>query len=105
MRRFRRHWPNLAAPLILVLLALGCSKKSSNPLASNEETSPTGLDPFAQNARLGRGMNLGNALEAPNEGDWGVTLKSEYFELIKNAGFNSVRLPIRWSTHVSANPP
>jgi len=25
---------------------------------------------FDQNKRLGRGVNLGNALEAPNEGDW-----------------------------------
>lgn len=50
-------------------------------------------------------MNLGNALEAPNEGDWGVTLKSEYFELLRNAGFNSVRIPIRWSAHASASPP
>jgi endoglucanase len=50
-------------------------------------------------------MNLGNALEAPNEGDWGVTLKSEYFDLIKSAGFNSVRIPICWPAHASASPP
>lgn len=31
-------------------------------------------DLFALNARLGRGVNLGNALEAPGEGEWGVTL-------------------------------
>lgn len=46
-------------------------------------------------------MNLGNALEAPNEGEWGVVVRSEYFDLIKNAGFNSVRIPIRWSAHAS----
>ena len=60
---------------------------------------------FAQNKRLGRGMNIGNALEAPNEGDWGVTLTPELFDLIKSAGFNSVRLPIRWSGHTLAKPP
>ena len=86
----------------LIILGAGCSK---NPTAPTDKTSPTGLEAFAQNSRLGRGMNLGNALEAPNEGDWGVVVKSEYFDLIKNAGFSSVRLPIRWSTHVSANPP
>ncbi len=51
------------------------------------------------------GMNLGNALEAPKEGDWGVTLKAEYFELIRNAGFNYVRIPINWSAHALATDP
>lgn len=86
----------------IVLLAAGCSQ---NPVAPKDENSPTGLDAFAQNAKLGRGVNLGNALEAPNEGEWGVTLKSEYFDLIKNAGFTSVRIPIRWSAHAAANAP
>src|SRR5262249_14485292 len=40
-------------------------------------------DARAANARLGRGINLGNALEAPNEGEWGVRLKPEYFAAIK----------------------
>jgi endoglucanase len=46
-----------------------------------------------------RGINLGAALEAPREGEWGVTLKSEYFQAIADAGFQSVRVPIRWSAH------
>jgi aryl-phospho-beta-D-glucosidase BglC (GH1 family) len=56
------------------------------------------------NRLLGRGINLGNALEAPQEGAWGVTLKSRYFRDIKNAGFNSVRIPISWSTHAGTQP-
>ena len=67
---------------------------------------PEGLvDPFEQNKLLGRGVNLGNALEAPNEGEWGMVLQEEYFGLIKGAGFDSVRIPIRWSTHASQTPP
>lgn len=54
---------------------------------------------------FGRGVNLGNALEAPNEGDWGVTLKEEYFDLIKEAGFQSVRIPARWSAHADKSAP
>ncbi len=50
-------------------------------------------------------MNLGNALEAPNEGDWGVTLQAEYFKLIHDAKFQSVRVPIRWSAHASTDRP
>jgi endoglucanase len=57
------------------------------------------------NRLLGRGINLGNALDAPREGAWGVTLKSKYFQDIKDAGFNSVRIPIRWSAHASTQLP
>jgi cellulase (glycosyl hydrolase family 5) len=57
------------------------------------------------NHLLGRGINLGNALEASQEGAWGITLKSRYFRDIKNAGFNSVRIPISWSTHAGTQPP
>jgi endoglucanase len=62
-------------------------------------------DIFAANKRLGRGINLGNALEAPKEGEWGVTLKADYFKAIKEAGFNSVRLPVKWSAHAKADAP
>ena len=46
---------------------------------------------------LGRGVNLGDMLEAPREGEWGAVMKAEYFPLIQAAGFNSVRIPVRWS--------
>jgi len=54
---------------------------------------------------LGRGINLGNALDAPNEGEWGVTLQEEYFEAIQKAGFDNIRLPVRWSTHADSSAP
>jgi endoglucanase len=52
-----------------------------------------------------RGINLGNALEAPKEGEWGVILKEKFFQLIKNAGFDFIRVPIRWSTHANSKDP
>jgi endoglucanase len=72
------------------------------------ETFVSGGDPpdiRAANKALGRGINFGNALEAPNEGEWGVTLKAEYFKAIKDAGFDSVRLPVKWSAHAKADVP
>jgi endoglucanase len=60
---------------------------------------------FDFNRKLGSGINLGNALEAPKEGDWGVVLKPEYFSLIKDAGFKHVRLPVSWSTHAGIDSP
>jgi endoglucanase len=55
--------------------------------------------------KLGRGVNFGNTLEAPTEGAWGLTLKAEYFKAIKDAGFDSVRLPVKWSAHSTDMPP
>jgi len=60
---------------------------------------------FDINKILGKGINLGNALEAPSEGEWGMVIKEEYFSLIKNAGFDSVRIPVRWSAHTGTNSP
>jgi len=50
-----------------------------------------------------RGVNMGNMLEAPNEGDWGVTFDPNYFVLIKQRGFDFVRLPVAWSEHTIIN--
>ncbi|HEX4141716.1 MAG TPA: cellulase family glycosylhydrolase, partial [Candidatus Methylacidiphilales bacterium] len=51
--------------------------------------------------QLGRGINLGNFLEAPSEGAWtgGRRLQESDFANIKQAGFTFVRVPIRWSAH------
>lgn len=54
---------------------------------------------------LRRGINMGNMLEAPNEGEWGLFVEEEYFDLVKEAGFDFVRLPVRWSTHAEVERP
>lgn len=60
---------------------------------------------FARNRQIGRGMNLGNALEAPTEGAWGLIIQESHIQAVADAGFDSVRLPIRWSAHVQAAAP
>jgi endoglucanase len=80
-----------------LLLALGLLLAAASAYAADEA--------FDYNRRLGRGVNLGNALDAPKEGAWGVTLKEDYFKTIKAAGFDSVRIPVSWSTHAGAQPP
>ena len=55
---------------------------------------------------LKRGIKMGNMLESPfREGSWGTTLKEEYLKLIKEAGFDHVRIPIRWSDYTASAPP
>jgi endoglucanase len=57
------------------------------------------------NEKIGRGINLGNDFDAPSAGEWGFTIKSNYFKEIADAGFNSVRIPIRWSAHTAVDSP
>jgi aryl-phospho-beta-D-glucosidase BglC (GH1 family) len=58
---------------------------------------PAQADSADINKRLGRGINMGNMLEAPAEGEWGPKLDEHCFAVIANKGFTSVRIPIRWS--------
>jgi len=62
-------------------------------------------DVFEQQRRLGRGLNLGNSLEAPKGASWGRPIAEEDFPRIKAAGFASVRLPVRWADYASADAP
>lgn len=52
-----------------------------------------------------RGINLGNALDAPSPGEWGVNITPEMIEAIRAAGFNSIRVPVRFSAHAGASAP
>ncbi len=39
---------------------------------------------------MGRGINLGNVLSAPAEGDWAVAVTEQYFIDVKNAALTSI---------------
>lgn len=82
----------------------------------------------AMNKKLGKGINIGNAWESKSYGDnvpdepynygysdwldaaWGNAIDDGDFAFLKDAGFNSIRLPVRWQhnsnpvTH-EVNPP
>jgi endoglucanase len=62
---------------------------------------------FEMNERLGRGINMGNAFEAPTESAWGNPWQPNYFRIMAELGFSHVRIPIRWTTPArsSETPP
>lgn len=92
---------NTSQPPTATVIPLPTSTTRPTPMLS-----PTPAGAIFESAyRLGRGVNLGNALEAPSEGEWGVTLKEEYFQVIRAAGFDSVRVPIRFSVHADSEAP
>jgi endoglucanase len=62
-------------------------------------------DVKAVNAALGRGINMGNILEAPREGDWGLEYEADFFTTIAEQGFTHVRIPISWAGYASQTAP
>jgi len=50
-------------------------------------------------------INLGGALEAPVEGQWGYQVRTEDLKRIARAGFDTVRLPVAWSEHAEDDAP
>ena len=46
-----------------------------------------------------RCMNMSNALEAPNEGEWTYRIEFPHLAEIAAAGFDTIRLPVRFSNH------
>jgi endoglucanase len=89
----------IAAILLTVIFGV------NSIMATQQNTQPTKISPFEMNKMLGRGVNMGNALDAPSEGEWGFTLEEKYFQAAKDAGFDSVRIPVRWSAHAMKEPP
>ena len=96
MRQTHRHpvWTVFTAALAVFL--------TSQAARSADE--PTARDARAINQAIGRGINFGNGLDGPSEGEWGLTLKADYFAAVAKAGFDSVRIPVRWAPHAGGAP-
>lgn len=108
-----KHIYILFSLVIFLFLHTNCTKKSTEPdkQKSSSNTWPfappssESLDAFEMNEKIGRGFNMGNALEAPSEGEWGVVIQDDYFKIIADTGFNSIRLPVTWPTRSQSTSP
>ena len=58
----------------------------------------------AQDFQMKRCVNMGNALEAPNGAPWGRLYSEADYARIAEAGFDTVRIPIRWSDYTGPAP-
>lgn len=82
-------------PLLALLITLGGFTAARAQLTAQEAVKG-----------MARGINIGNSLDAPTETAWGNPLIQErYFSDLKKAGFDAVRIPVTWATHVSWTPP
>ncbi|MBL0422926.1 glycoside hydrolase family 5 protein [Ramlibacter sp. AW1] len=105
--RLSRRGGLAAAILGLLVLAIALGVGLANGSSRSVET-PSGRQDCRQVTpatcelahALGRGINLGNMLEAPREGDWGLKLEPAYIDLAAR-NFRTVRLPVRWSNHAA----
>ncbi|MGE7368625.1 glycoside hydrolase family 5 protein [Neorhizobium sp. NPDC001467] len=82
--------------LLGLLLSLGMSA----PTAAQSTVTA-----HEQNAALGRGVNLGGILEAPDAAERARYLDQDLFKAVKAGGFATVRLPVRFSNLASLKPP
>jgi len=55
-------------------------------------------------AKIKLGWNFGNTLEAPDgEGSWSAPITESYVKTVKQLGFNAIRIPCAWNSHMD-NP-
>ncbi len=97
----------LAAALILAVSAAAC--------AATEEEAP--VNAIEMSRRMGNGINLGNTMEACNNGksggftqdipsmyevSWGQPVTTpEMLQGMKAAGFDTIRIPVAWMTNAT----
>ena len=96
--------------LVIVMIMAGCASPmrgnlDAYPPMANDRPPGASAQAFQVAKALGRGINFGNMLEAPNEGDWGLTLRPDFLDAVTHAGFQTVRLPVRWSNHAATKRP
>lgn len=64
------------------------------------------ITPHEAIVQIQKGINMGNTLEPPHEGGWNNPPAEEYyFDLYKEAGFNLVRIPVRWDNYTGKSVP
>lgn len=66
---------------------------------------PDEISPEQAVSQMKVGINLGNTLDAPNEGDWALPAQESFLLAFKDAGFKHVRIPVTWHEHVEQGAP
>ena len=97
------------------VMAAGCGSTGDNAETQQNLDEAYYSDLYSWNenrglahSSLGRGINMGNFFDSPNfEGEWNGNrqIQASDFENIHEAGFASVRIPVRWSAHAQEDAP
>lgn len=65
---------------------------------------PTSALAKDNNFKVNRCINLGNDLDAPSTGEWNHIIEQSTIQRVAAAGFDTVRIPVRWSNRVERAP-
>lgn len=82
---------------IAMALGLSCSSLAS---AQDNQAYKTKASAF----NMKRCVNMGNGLEPPSGTLWGRRYHAQDYQRIKAAGFDTVRIPMRWSDYTGVEP-
>lgn len=82
---------------VAMLVACGGSNDTHTPAYK-------AASPAFESQPVKRCINMASALEAPPGENWGYTFRKEDFYRIHQAGFDSIRVPIKWSSYTGAGP-
>ncbi|MDR7376890.1 endoglucanase [Rhodoferax ferrireducens] len=77
------------------------SAANNGPLTGKQSCHAVSTETCEIANALGRGINMGNMLEAPREGDWGIRLDPAFIP-IATEKFKTLRIPVRWTNHAAA---
>ncbi len=95
----------LSAMATAAILLSSCNSKPAAPAAEEYAN-----DPLEYALSLGLGWNLGNSMDAHEQGVSGEALwhdqaaTQQTFDAVKAAGFGSVRIPVTWMGHIGEAP-
>ncbi len=75
-------------------------------LLSGNLISKAQITPHEAVIQMQKGINLGNTHEPPTEAGWNNPKAEEYyFDMYKEAGFQLVRIPVRWDNYTGKTAP
>lgn len=90
--------------ILLFLFSLSLNScRTTNETVDN--TTFQTISPKKMVKRMGKGINLGNTLEAPHEGKWAYKAEEYYFDDFKKMGFQNVRIPVKWGNNTDKFAP
>ncbi|MEM1150809.1 MAG: glycoside hydrolase family 5 protein [Pseudomonadota bacterium] len=85
-----------------LILVVGFVSACSEETVHIEPLAPAPID--VPSSPIERCINLSNALEAPQEGEWGYVVRAQDIIAISRAGFDTVRLPVKVSAYTGPAP-
>ena len=93
----------IAAAMGLTFMSLSGPRSDAMPARQETQLRPRTIE--ISTSPIQQCVNLGGALEADNEGDWGYVIRERDLHMIRELGFDTVRIPVKWSAHAKSRAP